>query len=67
VGAVERDRDRAQIEREAAAEELDVLGLGLSVVDQRADLFATSPRRTIRSRQPLLDLGLPRVRELGAL
>ena len=66
VGAVEGDGDPAQIEREAAAQELDVLGLGLVVVDELADLRAARTGRTIRSVEPLLDLGLPRVGELGA-
>ena len=66
VGAVERDRDRAEIEGEAAAEELDVLGLGAVVVHERPDLRAPGAWCPIRRGEPLLDLDLPRVRELGA-
>src|SRR6058998_603485 len=51
-----------EIEREAGAKEVDVVGLGAIVVHELADLRAASPGRLVLLAEPPLDLGLPRVR-----
>ena len=66
MGAVDGDREGAEIEGEAATEELHVLGLGTVVVDRRADLRTASAGRPVQRVQPLFDFSLPCVRELGA-
>ena len=67
VGAVERDREAGEVEREAPAEELDVLGLRARVGDEPADPGAPRARRAVVALEALLDRVLPGVGELGAL
>src|SRR5437867_922005 len=67
VGAVAGDREAAQVERRAGAQEVDVHRLRPVVAHQRADLRSAGAGRAIRALEPLLDVGLPRVRKLGPL
>ena len=67
VGAVEDDREPAEVERERGAEEVDVVGLRSVVLDQLADPRAPRPRRLVGPAEPPLDLVFPRVGELRAL
>src|SRR5439155_24639651 len=67
VGAVEHDREPAELEREGPAEEVDVVRLRARVGDEAADPGAPRARRAVLALEALLDLVLPGVGELRAL
>jgi hypothetical protein len=67
VRAVDRDRHAGEVEREAAAQVIDVVLLGAVVDVEPSDVLAVRARRGVLRREPALDLVLPRVGELGPL